>query len=154
MPPASPARILRLTRGGRQMGLRASARSVPGTIRQEVLIDGRHRLVTDQPAGVGGTDLGPSPHELFPAALAACTVWTLVRYAQTKGWELGEVAVDVDYDHHSSPRMFQTAIRLSADLSDVQLERLHKVAAACPVRRSIETGIEFAERIEAGRKAA
>ena len=136
------------------MGLRASARSVPGTIRQEVLIDGRHRLVTDQPAGVGGTDLGPSPHELFPAALAACTVWTLVRYAQTKGWELGEVTVDVDYDHHSSPRMFQTAIRLGADLSDVQLERLHKVAAACPVRRSIETGIEFAERIEAGRKAA
>ena len=65
------------------MGLRASARSVPGTIRQEVLIDGRHRLVTDQPAGIGGTELGPSPHELFPAALAACTVWALVRYAQT-----------------------------------------------------------------------
>ena len=136
------------------MGLRASARSVPGTIRQEVLIDGRHRLVTDQPAGIGGTDLGPSPHELFPAALAACTVWTLVRYAQTKGWELGQVTVEVDYNHHSTPRRFDTVIRLGADLSDVQLERLHKVAAACPVRKSIETGIEFAERIEAGRKAA
>ena len=34
------------------MGLRASARSVPGTIRQEVLIDGRHRLVTDQPVRI------------------------------------------------------------------------------------------------------
>ena len=136
------------------MGLRASARSVPGTIRQEVLIDGRHRLVTDQPASIGGTDLGPSPHELFPAALAACTVWALVRYAQTKGWELGEVTVDVDYDHQSTPRRFQTVIRLGGDLSDFQLERLHKVAAACPVRRSIETGIEFAERIEARRKAA
>ena len=136
------------------MGLRASARSVPGTIRQEVLIDGRHRLVTDQPAGIGGTDLGPSPHELFPAALAACTVWVIVRYAQTKGWELGEVTVDVDYDHQATPRRFRTVIRLGADLSDAQLERLHKVAAACPVRRSIETGIEFAERIEARRKAA
>jgi putative redox protein len=136
------------------MGLRASARSVPGTIRQEVLIDGRHRLVTDQPAGIGGTELGPSPHELFPAALAACTVWALVRYAQTKGWELGEVTVEVDYDHHSTPRRFDTVIRLGGDLSDMQLERLHKVAAACPVRRSIETGIEFAERIETFRKAA
>ena len=136
------------------MGLRASARSVPGTIRQEVLIDGRHKLVTDQPAGIGGTDLGPSPHELFPAALAACTVWALVRYAQTKGWELGQVTVEVDYDHQSTPRRFQTVIRLGADLSDAQLERLQKVAAACPVRRSIETGIEFAERIEARRKAA
>lgn len=136
------------------MGLRASARSVPGTIRQEVLVDGRHRLVTDQPAGIGGTDLGPSPHELFPAALAACTVWTLVRYAQTKGWELGQVTVEVDYDHHSTPRRFETVIRLGADLSEAQLERLHKLAAACPVRRSIETGIEFAERIEARSKAA
>ena len=136
------------------MGLRASACSVPGTIRQEVLIDGRHRLVTDEPAGIGGTDLGPSPHELLPAALAACTVWALVRYAQTKGWELGDVTVAVDYDHQSTPRRFQTVIRLGGDLSDAQLERLHKVAAACPVRRSIETGIEFAEHIEARRRAA
>jgi len=136
------------------MGLRASARSVPGTIRQEVLIDGRHRLVTDQPADFGGTELGPSPHELFPAALAACTVWALVRYAQTKGWELGEVTVDVDYDHHSTPRRFDTTVRLTGELSDEQVERLHKVAVACPVRRSIATGIEFTERIESVRKAA
>ena len=136
------------------MGLRASARSVPGTIRQEVLVDGRHRLVTDQPVGIGGTDLGPSPHELFPAALAACTVWALVRYAQTKEWELGEVMVEVDYDHRSTPRRFDTTVRLSGDLSGAQLERLHQVAAACPLRRSIETGIEFAERIELRARAA
>ena len=55
-----------------------------------------------------------------------------MRYAQTKGWELGDVTVDVDYDHQSTPRRFQTVIRLGGDLSDFQLERLHKVAAACP----------------------
>ena len=136
------------------MGLTASARAVPGTLRQEVLVDGRHRLVTDQPAPLGGTDLGPSPHELFPAALAACTVWALVRYAQTKHWELGEVWVDVDYDHQSTPRRFDTTVRLTGELSDEQLVRLHKVAAGCPLRRSIETGIEFAEHIESARKAA
>ena len=136
------------------MGLKASARAVPGTIRQEVLVAGRHRLLTDQPARIGGTELGPSPHELFPAALAACTVWALVRYADTKGWDLGDVTVDVDYDHRSTPRRFETSIRLSGDLSAVQLERLHKVAAACPLRRSIEAGIEFAERIGLERRAA
>jgi len=136
------------------MGLKASARAVPGTIRQEVLVAGRHRLVTDQPARIGGTELGPSPHELFPAALAACMVWALVRYADTKEWDLGDVTVDVDYDHRSTPRRFDTTIRLSGDLSAVQLERLHKVAAACPLRRSIEAGIEFAERIELERRAA
>ena len=62
--------------------------------------------------------------------------------------ELGEVAVAVDYDHRSSPRRFQIAIQLSGDLSDAQLERLERVAQACPLRRSIEAGIEFVEDIE------
>jgi uncharacterized OsmC-like protein len=69
-------------------------------------------------------------------------------YARTKGWELGEVAVEVDYDNHSTPRRFELVIRLGGDLSDAQLERLKKVARACPLRRSIEAGIEFVESIE------
>ena len=130
------------------MSLTATARSIPGTLRQEVLIDGRHRLVTDEPAAVGGDGSGPAPHELFPAALAACVSTTLVMYSRTKGWDLGEVTVAVDYDHRSTPRRFEIAVRLGADLSDDQLVRLEKVAGACPVRRSIETGIEFVETLE------
>jgi len=136
------------------MSLTATARSIPGTLRQEVVIDGRHRLITDEPEQVGGEGSGPSPHELFPAALAACVATTLVVYARTKAWDLGEVTVDVDYDHRSTPRVFEVGIRLTGELSDAQLERLEKVAAACPLRRSIESGIEFAERIELGREPA
>jgi putative redox protein len=136
------------------MGLRARAHAVPGTLRQSVLVGGRHRLVTDQPEPHGGDDLGPSPHELLPAGLAACTVWALVSHARTKGWELGEVAVDVDYDHRSTPRHMDVTVRLGGDLSPEQLERLHKVAAACPLRRSIEAGITFDERIELAPRAA
>jgi putative redox protein len=130
------------------MSLTATARSVPGTHRQEVVIDDRHRLVTDEPERLGGEGAGPAPHELLPAALAACVSTTLVTYARTKGWDLGRVTVEVDYDHHSTPRRFDVAIRLSGDLSDGQVTRLDKVAAACPLRRSLETGFEFAERIE------
>src|SRR6266540_602492 len=132
----------------RAMSLTATARSIPGTLRQEVVIDGRHRLITDEPQRLGGDGSGPAPHELFPAALAACVSTTLVMYARTKGWELGEVAVEVDYDHRSTPRRFQIAIRLGGDLSDAQLERLDRVARACPLRRSIEAGIEFVETLE------
>ena len=67
------------------MSLRATARAVPGTLRQELLIDGQHRLVTDQPEEVGGTGLGPSPHELLPAALAGCVAVTLAAYAPHEG---------------------------------------------------------------------
>lgn len=136
------------------MGLRASARAVPGTLRQVVLINGRHRLVTDQPERVGGGGQGPSPHELLPAALAACIVWALGSYARAKQWDLGEVTVEVDYDHRSTPRRFDTTIRLAGELSPAQLERLHKVAAACPLRRSLESGFTFAEQIELTPKAA
>jgi uncharacterized OsmC-like protein len=63
------------------MSLTATARSIDGTLRQDVLIDGRHRLTTDEPTHLGGEDTGPAPHELFPAALAACVSTTLVMYA-------------------------------------------------------------------------
>ena len=129
------------------MSLAATARSIPGTLRQEVVIDGTHRLVTDQPDRYGGEGSQPSPHELFPAALAACVTVTLVQYGRTKGWELGRVSVDVDYDHRAVPRRFELQIRVGGDLSDAQLARLEKVARSCPLRRSIEAGIEFEETI-------
>ena len=130
------------------MSLTATARSIPGTLRQEVVIDGRHRLITDEPERVGGDGSGPAPHELFPAALAACISTTLVMYARTKEWKLDEVEVDVDYDHRSTPRRFEIDIRVTGDLSVAQIDMLEKVAAACPVRRAVESGIEFVERIE------
>ncbi|HVA32397.1 MAG TPA: OsmC family protein [Gaiellaceae bacterium] len=136
------------------MSLTATARSVPGTLRQDILVDGRHRLTTDEPETLGGEDSAPAPHELFPAALAACVSTTLVMYARTKAWDLGEVTVDVDYDHRSTPRRFEIRIELTGHLSDDQLDRLEKVAAACPVRRAIESGIEFDEQISLAPRGA
>ena len=129
------------------MSLTATSRSIRGTLRQEIVIDDKHRLITDEPESVGGDGSGPAPHELLPAALASCISTTLVMYARTKDWDIGDVIVEVEYDNHSTPRKFEIAVRISGDLSDAQLDRLEKVAAACPVRRSIEAGIEFHERI-------
>jgi putative redox protein len=130
------------------MSLIATARSIRGTLRQEVVIDGRHRLITDEPESVGGDGSGPSPHELLPAALAACISTTLVMYARRKEWDLAGVEVAVDYDHRSTPRRFHVAVELTGELSAEQLERLEHVAASCPVRRAIEAGIEFEETVE------
>lgn len=131
------------------MPLTATARLLPGTLRQEVAIGGgRHLLTTDEPERLGGEDTAPAPHELLPAALAACISTTLAMYARTKGWDLGDVTVDVTYEHRSTPRRFDVVVRLAGDLTAEQLARLDKVAEACPVRRAIEAGIEFSERLE------
>ena len=103
------------------------------------MIDGKHLLVTDEPEAVGGEGSAPAPHELLPAALAGCISTTLVMYARTKQWELGDVSVDVDYDNHSTPRRFEVTITLTGDLTEAQLERLEKVAATLP-RASIDRG--------------
>jgi putative redox protein len=133
--------------------LTATARTPAGTLRQELLVAGSHRVVTDLPARAGGTDLGPSPHELFAAALAGCVNSTLAVYARTKGWNLGDIVVDVEYDRGSTPRRCRIDIRVDAELTPEQRARLEKVAAACPLRRSLEAGFAFVETLT-GREAA
>ena len=130
------------------MSLTATSRSVAGTLRQEVTIDGTHLLVTDEPVEVGGDGTAPAPHELVPAAIAACVSTTILMYARTRGWELGDVQVDVDYDHTSTPRRADITIAVDGAGPD-QLERLERVAAACPVRRALEAGVAFEERFVA-----
>ena len=136
------------------MSLTAVARAVPGTLRQEIEIDGLHHVITDEPERLGGDGSAPSPHELLPAALAACISTHLVMYGRTKSWDLGEVSVAVDYDHHATPRRFAVHILLGAELTREQLDRLHKVAVTCPVRKALQGGAEFTERIEARPVAA
>ena len=138
------------TRQADRVSLTATARTVPGTLRQDVLIDGRHRLVTDEPERLGGDASGPAPHELLPAAVASCVATSLGMYARTKGWRLGEVSVAVDYDNASTPRRCRVAITLGGGLTEDQVRRLEKVARSCPVRRSLEGGVEFVESIAAG----
>jgi putative redox protein len=129
--------------------LTATAHSVEGTLRQDVLIRGRHRLTTDEPERLGGDDTAAAPHELLPAALAACIGTSLAMYARTKHWDLGDVTVAVDYDHRGTPRKFEIRIDLTAELTSEQRMRLEKVVATCPLRRSLETGFVFAEQLNA-----
>jgi len=132
------------------VSLVATARSIPGTLRQDITIDGSHRLVTDEPVAVGGDGSAPSPHELLPAAVAACVSTTLVMFARRKEWELGSVEVAVDYDHRATPPRFDVVVSFGGALTQQQLDVLERVAAACPVRRALEASVEFDERLVAG----
>lgn len=128
------------------MPLTASARPAGG-LRNEVLIDGRHVVVTDEPERLGGTDQGPAPHELLPAGLAACVATVVEMYAARHGWDVGTFAVDVVYDHKSEPRHFDITLTLPDDLRAEHVERLERVAHACPVHRALADGFAFTQQL-------
>ena len=55
-------------------------RDLNGKMRQEIHI-GAHTLVADEPPDNGGEDCGPTPHDLYDAALGACKALTMTWYA-------------------------------------------------------------------------
>ncbi len=125
----------------------ASARAAGGAVRHEVDVNGRHTIITDEPVGLGGTDAGPAPHELMAAMLAACASTMIVLYARRRGWALDDVRVDVRYDADPTPRRIEISLHLPEGLTFDQAERLQRVAEACPVRRALEAGFSFAEKL-------
>jgi putative redox protein len=131
--------------------MRAIARRENGKLKHEVEIRG-HRLVADEPKDTGGDDAGPSPQELLAASLASCTAVTIEMYADRKGWDLGEVVVDVDYEpaQRGSPTSFAMTVRLPKELPEEQREKVMQIAAKCPVHRTLEGEVMFDEKVELG----
>jgi putative redox protein len=135
------------------MTFTASARPVGDSLRQQVLVNSRHTIITDEPVEIGGTDAGPTPHQLLAAALASCITATVSLYGRRKGLSLDGLSVDVTYDNESEPRRFTVVLSLPDTLTPEQIERVRRVAAACPVHRSMEAGFAFDERLESEAEA-
>jgi putative redox protein len=109
-----------------------------------------HSVAADEPREAGGDDTAPSPQELLAASLAACTAITLEMYAERKGWDVGPVEVDCQYQpaERGCPTRFELVVRLSQELSDDQVQRLMAIAAKCPVHRTLDGEVMFDERVE------
>jgi putative redox protein len=110
---------------------------------------GGHRITADEPPDQGGSDAGPSPQELLAASLASCTAVTMEMYAKRKGWDLGDVVVDVTYEpaQRGSPTKFHMDVQLPKDLPEEQREKLLTIAAKCPVHRTLEGEVMFDESV-------
>jgi putative redox protein len=116
----------------------------------DVEVDGRHRLLVDEPESAGGADSGPSPTRVLGASLAACTAITVEMYADRKGWDLDELAVEVEMQYDGPvPTEFTVTLRLPGGLSEDQLERLRVIAGKCPVHRALaaETKVSITDRV-------
>jgi putative redox protein len=129
--------------------MRAISRRVSGKLKQDVAIRD-HRLTADEPRAHGGEDSGPSPQELLAGSLASCTAITMEMYAERKGWDVGEITVDVDYEpaQRGSPTRFVMQVQMPKELPEDQRDRLMQIAAKCPVHRALEGEVMFEESVE------
>ncbi|CAG9168643.1 OsmC family protein [Cupriavidus respiraculi] len=127
----------------------ASVRAAGPNYRHEVTT-GAHRLIADEPAHAGGQDAGAAPYDLVLAGLGACTAITLRMYAERKGWDLGDLRVDLTLlkDRDGNARI-DRVLATSAPLSDEQWERLLDIAGKTPVTKTLQAGTPIGTTREA-----
>jgi putative redox protein len=98
-----------------------------------------HALIADEPAAVGGQDLGPTAMEMLAGALGSCTSVTLRMYAQRKSWDLQTVDVRVEIDYKAFT--IRREIALGGNLDAEQRVRLLQIADACPVHKLLANAV-------------
>jgi putative redox protein len=120
---------------------------------------GQHTLLADEPASVGGTDLGPTPYDLLSAALATCTSMTLRMYANRKKIDLTSATVRVEHDkvhaedcedcESASGKIdeFRRTISLQGDLTEAERGRMLEIADRCPVHRTLHGEIKVRSKL-------
>lgn len=125
----------------------------------QVLLDGEHVLLADEPRGAGGDDRGPSPYRLLLMALGSCTSMTLRLYAARKGWPVDRITVRLkhfrDYatdckdcdDKDTYVERIERIIDIEGNLSDEQHVRLLQIAEKCPVHRTLESRVKIESRL-------
>lgn len=116
-------------------------RNLPAELAQHLQIRS-HELITDASLAEGGDDAGPSPHDLYDAALGACKAVTVMWYARKKGIPVDEIKTRVERDdsqERSGVYKLATKLQIKGALTDAQLQELHTVAQKCPVHKLMST---------------
>lgn len=120
---------------------------------QQQVIDRTHSHIADEPAEYDGDDLGPDPYGLLLAALGGCTNMTLLMYSRRKDLPLTGIETRLRNDRvygedcrrceeeDEYVDSIERHITLRGPLTDEHAIILGRVAAHCPVHKTLTRGL-------------
>lgn len=103
----------------------------------------RHSWSSDEPVDNGGQDLGPTPSDLMLSSLASCKLITMKMYADRKGWDIGELAIELKFLERGEKTVVEKRISFDSSVPDDQKERLTEISGRCPMAKMVKNAIEF-----------
>jgi uncharacterized OsmC-like protein len=100
----------------------------------------RHQFNTDQPVDEGGTDMGPSPVELYIASLAGCIAVYAQSFLKRHGLGDKKAEVDAKWEMVKSPNRvgkINITVKPPAELDSSLKDAFFAVAKHCTVHNTI-----------------
>jgi len=97
-----------------------------------------HIVSVDGTLEEGGNDAGPSPHDLYDAAVSACKALTVIWYARRKGIPVEDVQVTTERDASEERKgvyRLAATLHLTGELSQEQRDELLAISQKCPVHK-------------------
>ena len=101
-----------------------------------------HFAVIDEPIKAGGDDNAPTPVEYLLTAIGGCVSITLRMYAERKGWDLGEITVNVrqkeELTSEGIKKSLVEEISFEKEVTPEQQRKLLEIAGKCPVAKMVK----------------
>jgi len=104
------------------------------------------KFIADEPTTSGGKDSGPDPYTLLLSSLASCTLITMRVFIDRRGWDIPEIAVNVNYFRETKDEKLTTIIDRNivflTPVNEEQKLRLQEIARQCPISKILENDIK------------
>src|SRR5260221_14669671 len=118
-----------------------------GTEKYKCTIEWRNgNFIADEPLSSGGKDSGPDPYTLLLSSLASCTLVTMRVFIDRRGWNIPQIAVNVNY--YQEPKDEKNVTVIDRDIvflspvSEEQKLQLQEIAKHCPISKILENDIK------------
>lgn len=111
-----------------------------------------HFAVIDEPVEAGGDDNAPTPVEYLLTAIGGCVSITLRMYAERKGWDLGEITVNVRQKEELTSEGIKKSlieeVSFEKEVNQEQRDKLLEIAGKCPVAKMVKEATPIATTIK------